>query len=92
MNAEGDSFMEIQLAPDIQEKLEKMARDTGCSNTELLEDAVAGHFDEWSMARGTLNRRFDELESGQVKPIPLEEVRRLLKEKTEAQRRSTTPA
>ena len=36
--------------------------------------------------RGTLNRRYDELKSGKVKPIEGEEAFARLKAKTEAQR------
>jgi len=48
---------------------------------------VLGYFDELANAREMLDRRFDDLESGRVKPIDGEEAYRLLMEKTEAQRR-----
>ncbi len=81
--------MEVHLAPDIQKKLDEMERDSGRSNAESLEDAVAGHFDEWSRIRETPARRYDDLESGRVKPIGLAEVRRIMAAKSDEQRRKT---
>jgi predicted transcriptional regulator len=78
--------MELHLRPDVQAKLERMARESGRPSHELVEDAVAGYFDELAHAREMLDRRFDDLESGRVKPIDGEEAYRRLMEKTEAQR------
>jgi len=64
-----------------------MARDTGRRSDELVEDAVIGLFDELAFTREMLDRRYDDLESGRVKPIDGEEAYRRLMEKTEAQRR-----
>jgi hypothetical protein len=47
----------------------------------------AGVMDELENVREMLDRRFDDLESGRVKPIDGEDAYRLLIEKTEAQRR-----
>ncbi len=66
--------MEVNLTPDAQTKLEEMARASGRGSDELLEDAVIGLYDELAFARQTLDRRFDDLESGRVKPIPGDEV------------------
>ena len=54
---------------------------------ELLADTVIGRFDELAHTREALGQRFDDLESGRVKPIDGEEAYRRLPEKTEAQRR-----
>lgn len=43
------------------------------------------------MTREMLDRRFDDLESGRVKPIDGEDAYRLLMEKTEAQRHLRRP-
>jgi len=61
--------VEVHLKPDVQAKLEQMARESGRPSGELVEDAVAGYFDELAHAREMLDRRFDDLESGRVKPI-----------------------
>jgi len=38
--------MEVHFSPDVQVKLDRMARDTGLRSDELVEDAVIGLFDE----------------------------------------------
>ena len=78
--------MEVQFKPDVQAKLEQMARESGRPSDELVEDAVVGYFDELTRTREMLDRRFDDLESGRVQPIDGEEAYRRLMEKTEAQR------
>jgi predicted transcriptional regulator len=78
--------MEVHFRPEVQAKLEQMARESGRPSDELVEDAVAGYFDELALTREMLDRRFDELESGRVKPIDGEEAYRRLMEKTDAQR------
>jgi predicted transcriptional regulator len=78
--------MEVRFKPEIQTKLEQMARESGRPSEELVEDAVLGYFDELANAREMLDRRFDDLESGRVKPIDGEDAYRLLMEKTEFQR------
>ena len=82
----------MHLKPDVQAKLEQMARESGRPSEELVEDAVAGYFDELAQTREMLDRRFDDLESGRVKPIDGEEAYRRLMEKTEAQRQRRRPA
>jgi len=84
--------MEVHLKPDVQAKLEQMARESGRPSHELVEDAVASYFDEMAHTREMLDRRFDDLESGRVKPIDGEEAYRRLMEKTEAQRQRHRPA
>lgn len=61
--------MEVHFTPDVQAKLEQMARDSGRPSDELIEDAVLGYFDELAHTREMLDRRYDDLESGKVKPI-----------------------
>jgi predicted transcriptional regulator len=78
--------MEVQFRPDVQAKLDQMARESGRPSGELVEDAVIGYFDEMARTREMLDRRFDDLERGRVKPIDGEEAYRCLMEKTEAQR------
>jgi hypothetical protein len=72
--------MEMHLKPDVQAKLERMARESGRPSHELAH------------TREMLDRRFDDLESGRVKPIDGEEAYRRLMEKTEAQRQRHRPA
>jgi len=81
--------MEVCFKPDVQAKLDELARESGRPSDELIEDAVIGYFDELAYTRETLDRRFDDLESGRATLIDGEEAYRRLMEKTEAQRRPT---
>ena len=78
--------MEVHFTPDVQAKLEKMARDTGRGSDELLEDAVIGLYDDLTFTRDTLSSRYDDLESGRVKPIPGDEVFARLRAKSAVRR------
>jgi len=83
--------MEVHFSPDVQAKLEQMAREAGRQPTEVIEDAVVGLYDELAYTREMLDRRYDEMESGKVQGIDGEEAYRRLMEKTEA-RRQRRPA
>jgi hypothetical protein len=65
--------MEVEFTPDVQAKLDKLAIDTGRAPGELVEDVIAGYFDELAQARQMLDSRYDDLKSGKVKPIDGEE-------------------
>lgn len=78
--------MEVHFNPDVQAKLDQMARESGRPSHELVEDAVIGYVDELTRTREMLDRRFDDLEGGRVQPIDGEEAYRRLIEKTEARR------
>jgi predicted transcriptional regulator len=65
--------MEVHFNPDLQAKLDKLAAETRRSTGELVEDVVAGYFDELAQTREMLNTRYDDLKSGRVKPIDGEE-------------------
>ena len=66
--------MEVHFKPDVQAKLEQMARESGRPSHELVEEAVVGYVDELAHTREMLDRRFDDLESGRVKAIDGEEA------------------
>lgn len=80
--------MEVRVKPEIQAKLDQMVRESGRPTDELVEEAIIGYFDELEYARKTLDRRYDDLESGRVKPIPGEEVFARLRAKSAAIRRA----
>lgn len=61
--------MEVHFTPDVQTMLDRTARESGCRSEELVEEAVLGYFDELAGAREMLDSRYDDLESGRVKPI-----------------------
>jgi hypothetical protein len=66
------------LTPDVQAKLDRMARDAGRQPAEVIEDAVIGLYDELAYTREMLDRRYDEMESGKVQGIDGEEAYRRL--------------
>jgi predicted transcriptional regulator len=78
--------MEVHFKPDLQAKLDELATETGRPTDELVEDVVAGYFDELTRTRDMLNSRYDDLKSGRVKPMDGEEAFARLKANTEAQR------
>lgn len=78
--------MEVHFPPEVEEKLEQMARATGRRTDELVKNVVADFFDDLSLTRETLDRRYDDLESGRVKAIPGDEVIARLRAKSAARR------
>jgi len=65
--------MEVHLKPAVQAKLDRLATETGRPAEELVADAMAGYLDELAGVRQLLDGRFDDLNSGKVKPIDGEE-------------------
>ena len=78
--------MEVHFPPEVQAQIEQMARDTGSPSDELVKDMVIDFFDEITVTRQTLDRRYDDLESGRVKLIPGEEAFARLRAKSAARR------
>jgi len=78
--------MEVHFTPETEKKLKDLSTQSGRGTDDLVEDAMAGYFDEVVQAREMLNSRYDDLKSGRVKPIDGEEAFARLKAKTEAQR------
>ena len=65
--------MEVHIAADIEKKLNELSAQSGRPTDALLQDALAGYFDELIEAREMLNSRYDDLKSGRVKPVDGEE-------------------
>ncbi len=61
--------MDVHLAPDLEAKLNALATETGRATDELVQDVIAGYFDELAQVRATLERCYDDIKSGRVKPI-----------------------
>jgi predicted DNA-binding protein len=78
--------MEVHLTAETEKKLKDLAAQSGRGTDDLVEDAIAGYFDEVLQIRETLSSRYDDLKSGRVKPIDGEEAFTRLKAKTEAER------
>jgi hypothetical protein len=73
--------------PDLQAKLSRWVTETGRAPDELLEDAMAGYFDELTQIREMLDGRYDDLQGGRVKPISRDEIVAHFREKSAAARR-----
>ena len=61
--------MEIHISPEVEAKLEQIARESGRPGDQLVEDALVGYFDELAHTRALLDSRYDGLESGRTEPI-----------------------
>jgi hypothetical protein len=80
--------MELRLEPVLAAKVEQWSAETGRPAGELVEDAIAGYFNELGELHSTLDRRYDEIAAGCVQPLDGVEAYRLLKER-EADRRKS---
>jgi predicted transcriptional regulator len=78
--------MEMQFSPETAKKLNELAASSGRTPEEIVEDALAGYLEEVAAIRKTLDSRYDDLESGRVKPIDGREAFRRLREKSERRR------
>ena len=78
--------MEVHFAPDVQAKLERLAIDTGRPAVELLQDALAGYFNELAETQEMLDSRYDDLKSGRVQPISGDDVKKCLRTRSAARR------
>jgi predicted DNA-binding protein len=65
--------MEVHFKPETQSRLNDLSSRSGRAADELLEDALAGYFDEVAEVSGMLDSRYDDIKSGCVKPIDGEE-------------------
>jgi predicted transcriptional regulator len=83
--------MEVHVKPEVQAKLDEIARESGQSCDEVVEDALIGYFDELAHLRETLDRRYDDIASGKVKLIDGEEAYLRLMEKAETHRSRNQP-
>jgi predicted transcriptional regulator len=79
--------MVVRLKPETESRLQELAATTGRAADELVEDAMAGYLAELAQLRGTLDRRYDEIKSGRVKPLDGEEAFDYLRNKSEDRRR-----
>jgi hypothetical protein len=77
--------MDVRLNnPEIQAKIDRWVTETGRGPDELIEDAVAGYFEELAQTQEMLNSRYDDLKSGRVKPVSGGEVVAHFREKSAA--------
>jgi predicted DNA-binding protein len=79
--------MEIHLTPETEKRLQALAaRSGGLTVDELVQDVIEEYFGDLAQARQTLDRRYDDLERGRVKPVPGDEVIARLQAKSAAYR------
>jgi hypothetical protein len=69
--------------PELQAKLNRWVTETGRGPDELVEDAMAGYFDEPGRTREMLDSRCDDLKSGRVQPIDGEDFLKAAQDITE---------
>jgi len=87
----GANAMDVHFTPDVEAKLEQLARDSGCRSDELVVDAVRCHIDGLAYVREMLDRRYDDLESGRVKPIDGEVFFESLRQREDELLKKSTP-
>jgi len=61
--------MEIHFTSETEKKLKDLSAQSGRGADDLVEDAMAGYFDEVLHAQEMLDSRYDDLKSGRVKPM-----------------------
>ncbi len=61
--------MEVHFKPDTESRLTELASRSGRATDDLVEDALAGYLAEISEVREMLDGRYDDINSGRVKPI-----------------------
>jgi hypothetical protein len=82
--------MEVHLTPDVEKKFNDFATQSGRGANDVVEDALAGYFEEVAQTRQKLNSRYDDLKIGAVKPISRDEMIAYFREKSAAARLTTS--
>ena len=79
--------MEIHFSPETEKKLDALAAQSGRATAdELVQDVIEEYFGDLAQARDMLDRRYDDLQSGRLKPLPADEVIVRLRAKSAAYR------
>jgi predicted transcriptional regulator len=78
--------VQINLTPQTQAKLDKLAQETGRNADDLVEDALVGYLDEVAQLREVLDSRYDDLKSGRVRPITGDIALAQMREKSRVRR------
>lgn len=61
--------MEVHFKPDVQAKLDQMAREIGCESQDLVEEAVMGYFDELAYIGQMSDHRYDPMQNAMLTPM-----------------------
>ncbi len=78
--------MEVEFTPEIQARLDRLAKETGRPQDEFVMNAMPGYLDELDLAHEMLDSRYHDIESGKVKLLPGEEVIARLRAKSKVTR------
>jgi predicted DNA-binding protein len=78
--------MPIQLTPEHEARIKELARQTGRDNTEVLSEVIDSYFEELGRINAILDRRYDAIKSGEVRPSRGDEVFERLRRKSEGRR------
>ena len=78
--------MEIHFRPETESRIQELAAKTGRATDELVEDAMTGYLEELAQTRAMLDGRYEELGSGNVKPVDGEEAFSTLRRKSQDRR------
>ncbi|MGA2114985.1 MAG: addiction module protein [Bryobacteraceae bacterium] len=79
--------MEVHFTPETEKKLKDLAVQSGRGTADdLVRGVIEEYFGDLAQTRETLDRRYDDLESGRVKPVPGDEVIARLRAKSAAHR------
>ena len=80
--------VQINLTPQTQARLDKLARETGRGADDLVEDALVGYLDEVAQLRGVLDSRYEDLKSGRVPGIDGDAALARMRDKSRMRRSS----
>jgi hypothetical protein len=86
MQTSGAFDMEVHFTPDQETELREMAATTGRAPAELIQDAMAGYFDELRHMRSVLDSRYDDVKGGHVEPVDGKEAFKRIRQRSEARR------
>jgi predicted DNA-binding protein len=66
--------MDVPFSPDEQSRIDQLASRMGQSSEEFVRQVMAGYLADLEDVRGTLENRYNDIESGLVQPVNGEEV------------------
>jgi predicted DNA-binding protein len=61
--------MEVRLKGETESRLNELASKSGRRADDLVEDAMAGYLSEVAEVRNMLDGRYDDIQSGRIKPV-----------------------
>ena len=80
--------MVVHLKPETESRLRELSATTGRAPEDLVEDAMSGYLEELTQTRKMFDSRYDEIKSGQVKPIDGEEAFNRMRRKSQERHRA----